>query len=248
MHLSDWWPWYERIAQTFGYGRELDQQATDLLSNLIQDKSLRLESLAEAIRAADIIVFGAGPSLVDDISASSPIMNRYVIMAADGATTALLENGLVPDVVVTDLDGNLHDLMDAVDRGAKLVVHAHGDNIGQLREHVPNFRVRILGTTQVEPRQNVYNFGGFTDGDRCVFLAEALGAKRIVLAGMDFGNESTRYSKAFYAHHQPSETKIRKLQFGKELLEWLATRTSCEIFNLTSRGEPIKGITKIAQL
>lgn len=32
----------------------------------------------------------------------------------------------------------------------------------------------------------VYNFGGFTDGDRAVFLAEALGASLIVVAGMDF--------------------------------------------------------------
>ena len=37
------------------------------------------------------------------------------------------------------------------------------------------------------PVKNVYNFGGFTDGDRSVFWAEEFGAKEIILIGMDFG-------------------------------------------------------------
>ena len=44
----------------------------------------------------------------------------------------------------------------------------------------------VIGTTQIEPISDVYNFGGFTDGDRAVFLAEHFGAKEIELVGFDF--------------------------------------------------------------
>ena len=43
------------------------------------------------------------------------------------------------------------------------------------------------------PTNNVYNFGGFTDGDRSVFLAEELGASQIILVGMDLGNKIGKY-------------------------------------------------------
>ena len=41
----------------------------------------------------------------------------------------------------------------------------------------------------------VHNFGGFTDGDRAVFLAVQLGAKKLILAGMDFGKVVSKYSR-----------------------------------------------------
>ncbi|MEZ5336103.1 MAG: hypothetical protein R2741_13165 [Methanolobus sp.] len=34
--------------------------------------------------------------------------------------------------------------------------------------------------------ENVYNFGGFSDGDRCVYLAKEFGAASITLIGFDF--------------------------------------------------------------
>lgn len=66
-----------------------------------------------------------------------------------------------------------------------MVVHAHGDNMDALSEEVPRLK-RIIGTTQSKPLDNVYNFGGFTDGDRCVFLAQEFGARSITLIGFDF--------------------------------------------------------------
>jgi uncharacterized Rossmann fold enzyme len=66
-----------------------------------------------------------------------------------------------------------------------MVVHAHGDNVDALSEEVPRLK-RVVGTTQSKPLDNVYNFGGFTDGDRCVFLAQEFGARSITLIGFDF--------------------------------------------------------------
>ena len=38
--LKDWWPWYRRIIETFGYDQAKDQYAADLLSKLLAGKAL----------------------------------------------------------------------------------------------------------------------------------------------------------------------------------------------------------------
>jgi uncharacterized Rossmann fold enzyme len=111
----------------------------------------------------------------------------------------------------------------------------------QLRRLVPLFP-RALGTTQVEPRPGVFNYGGFTDGDRSVFLAYAMHASNIVLAGMDFGVKIGKYSKPKV---KKPAVKVRKLQFGKALLEWLAERGGPKYYNVTQGGELIKGFESI---
>ena len=70
-----------------------------------------------------------------------------------------------------------------------MVVHAHGDNMEALGKEVPRLK-RVIGTTQSKPLKNVYNFGGFTDGDRGVFLAKEMGARSITLIGFDFRDEN----------------------------------------------------------
>jgi hypothetical protein len=48
----------------------------------------------------------------------------------------------------------------------------------------------------------VYNFGGFTDGDRAVFAADELGAERITLVGFDLDDqdvEPMKRGKLFWA-------------------------------------------------
>ena len=84
----------------------------------------------------------------------------------------------------------------------------------------------------------VKNFGGFTDGDRCVFLADYFHAKNIILLGMDFGTKIGRYSKKKVDNRA---IKIAKLHRGKKLLEWLAEKSKTNLYSTTE----IKGFTKI---
>ncbi len=90
--------------------------------------------------------------------------------------------------------------------GSIVVVHAHGDNLDALNRYVPQLE-RIIGTVQCRPPPGLYNFGGFTDGDRCVFLAKELGAASIKLVGFDFEDESV------------TPRKKRKLAWAKRLIE-----------------------------
>jgi uncharacterized Rossmann fold enzyme len=230
----DWFPYYQGIRAEFGYSTEKDQEAARMLSGMIKRKALEPKVLQKKLAGKNVFVIGAGPSVVDSIKIIKK-NKAFVKIAADGAVQALLENKIKPDIVVTDLDGNSAALQKVSKSGALMVVHAHGDNADMLKKLVPKFK-KVLGTTQVMPVDQVYNFGGFTDGDRCVFLAEEFGAKKIVMVGMDFTADSS------YKQVEDPELKKRKMQAGKRLLEMLAKQSRSKLFHASKR--PVKGFTE----
>lgn len=239
MRFTDWFTYYQDIRQQFGYSTEKDQNAASILSNMLKKKSLDLKVLQRKIAGRHVMVIGAGDSLIQNIKFVKK-NRKFVKIVADGATKALIENHIKPDVVVTDLDGDTSFLRKAERVGAIIVVHGHGDNIEELKKIVPTLR-RVIGTTQVMPVENVYNFGGFTDGDRCVFLADEFGAKEIVLVGMEFGDRIGEHSKKSLNNVQ---LKIDKMKAGKRLLEMLAKRSRSRLFD-TSR-KPIRGFSSLS--
>jgi 2-amino-4-hydroxy-6-hydroxymethyldihydropteridine diphosphokinase len=236
VRFIDWFQYYQNIRQQFGYSTEKDQHAANTLSKMIKKKSLDIKVLQRKIARRHVMVIGAGDSLIQNIKFIKK-NRKFVKIVADGATQALIENHIKPDVVVTDLDGDTSFLRKAERVGAIIVVHSHGDNIEELKKIVPTLR-RVIGTTQVMPVENVYNFGGFTDGDRCVFLADEFGAEEIVLVGMEFGDRIGKHSKKVVKNIQ---LKRDKMKVGKRLLEMLAKRSRSRLFD-TSR-KPIRGFT-----
>jgi uncharacterized Rossmann fold enzyme len=197
MRFEEWEPIYEEILEEFGFSREVDEGAARLLQSLLlgREGDLSVEDLDSMIRGREVLVCGNGPSLSRELEnileerraarTSETSGSDEVVIAADGATTAILAAGVLPDLIVTDLDGFLPDIIAANERGSAAVVHAHGDNMAALKEHVPRLR-RVLGTTQAEPIEGIFNFGGFSDGDRCVFLAQNFGARKIRIIGFDY--------------------------------------------------------------
>jgi 2-amino-4-hydroxy-6-hydroxymethyldihydropteridine diphosphokinase len=244
--FDDWLPWYNRILETFGYDQQRDQCAADLLSTLLEGRAGQVAELRKLIAGRPALVFGAGPSLEEDLREvmKEGLLQKTATVVADGATTAFIQiSRTAPNVIVSDLDGIISDILYAQRLCATVVIHAHGDNIDKLKKYVPEFPTAI-GSTQASPRANVHNFLGFTDGDRAVFLAAGMGAKLIALAGMDFGYTVGKYSKK---HVASIEVKRKKLKIGKELLEWLASETGekIKLFNITAKGDPIKGFKNI---
>jgi uncharacterized Rossmann fold enzyme len=238
MNLNEWLKWYDKLRAKFGYSVVEDQNAARFLSELLEGRSLDLKTLSNIIYNRNVLVVGAGPSL-DDILPRINSLKQFTTITADGVCQAMLENNNKPDIVVTDLDGSHEHLLQSDKMGSIMVVHAHGDNVDLMRNLVPKMK-NCIGTTQVKPLQNVYNFGGFTDGDRAVFLANEFGAKNIVLVGMDFGEKIGRYSKTKIKHEK---LKIAKMAVGKELLEWLSTFSTAKLYNVSSSS--IKGFKNI---
>ncbi len=200
MNWEEWEPLYRQILADFGFDRAKDEEAARKLGGLLSGRvppDLRL-----LLAGKRVAVCGKGPNLEADLATLRP---GEVVVSANGATTRLLARGVLPAVVVTDLDGRLEDLLEANRRGAAMVVHAHGDNLDKLAA-VARME-RVLGTTQAEPFGSLRNFGGFTDGDRCVFLARAHGAASVRLLGFDFDDPSV------------GPVKRKKLRWARKLLK-----------------------------
>ena len=221
MEMEVWLEWYGRILDDFGFSRKADEESASYLESFLREHGCPgPESLT--VPSLDFIVFGAGPSLRKHVKRFKLLGRAITIVAADGATTALLEEGLIPHIIMTDLDGRMEDIIEANRRGASLVVHAHGNNLEALRKYLPRLQ-NLIGTTQSVPYGCIYNFGGFTDGDRAVFLAEALGAETVILAGMDFGEVVTRYSRPEMGSEtgRADPVKRLKLEYAERLIEWI---------------------------
>ncbi len=235
MTLLGWGKRYSEILNEFGYSKSNDEKSAKILNSIIKNKFPQ-SKLRDLILDQDVFVIGAGPTLLSSI----PVLKKYnsaTKIVADGAVEALIKNKIKPDILVSDLDGDKKSLKKIGKSNTIMVIHAHGDNTDKL-DLVSNFK-NCIGTTETKSFGKIQNFGGFTDGDRCVFLARHFKAKRIILFGMDFGNKIGQYSKTKIPN---KKIKIKKLRRGKKLLEWLASKNSS---NLYTTSKPIKGFKKI---
>ena len=186
MKTEEWEPYYVRILDFFGFDRADDEEAARLLSTILPRDDIAL--LTEKISGADVIVAGNAPSLPADIKKTD--FSGKVVIAADAAARVMKKGGVIPDIVFTDLDGLDDDVLEMNEAGTILAVHAHGDNMPLVKSWVPKMKGPVVGTTQSTPLANVYNFGGFSDGDRGVFAAHELGAASVSLIGFDLDDTS----------------------------------------------------------
>jgi uncharacterized Rossmann fold enzyme len=232
--IRGWNSKYTKIVREFGYSKSDDRSAATLLNSVLK-KQFSVLKLKKMISGEPVFVIGAGPSLQSAI----PVLKKYkntIKICAETALCLLIENGIKPQIVVTDLDGDFKSLK-KIGKSSIMVVHAHGDNIDKIG-FAKNFK-NCIGTTQTEKIGKIHNFGGFTDGDRCVFLANHFGASKIFLFGMDFGTKIGKFSNT---KRSERKVKLKKLRYGKMLLEWLAPQASADLYTLS---KPLKGFKKI---
>ena len=225
MEYGEWVPQYGRIQREFGFDFAREEVAAARLTGLLPRPRPAdpLAPVAERLKGRDVVVVGLAPR-----SAAPPLWmlpasaKPPAIVAADGATQRCLEAGLVPDVIVTDLDGPVPSEVSANARGSLVVVHAHGDNLAAVDRWVPEFSGPIVGSWAGPPTPTLLDVGGFTDGDRSAFLAEHVGASRVLLWGFDFAD-------ADEVADPIRDRKLSKLLWARELLGWLARRTRTPI-------------------
>jgi uncharacterized Rossmann fold enzyme len=233
--ISGWKKRYSDIIKEFNYDEKKDKESAVILNSIIKKSNIN-EKIISLVKDKTVFVIGSGPSL----STAIPVLKNFkkiIKIAADSSVKPLVENGIIPDIVITDLDGD-ESTLKKIGRKSIFIVHAHGDNIEKL-ELAKKFK-KCIGTTQSSPFEKIQNFGGFTDGDRGVFLANHFDAKKIILFGMDFGEKIGRHSNT-----KKSERKIKlmKLHRGESLLEWLSTISKSELF---TTSKPINGFKKIS--
>lgn len=207
MEFDEWEPAYDAIRQDFGYDRRADTRARDVLADLTQPFD---RSRLTGFRDATVAVVGPTPEFPDAIDTLDAV---DCVIAASSAAHVLADTPVQVDLMVTDLDKTPATARTLTESGTPVAVHGHGDNIPLLEAQVPTFDTRhVLATTQVEPEGPVRNFGGFTDGDRGAFIADACDASTLRFVGWDFDDPDVRPEKR------------RKLAWAARLLHWLERR------------------------
>ena len=224
MLFEEWCPAYEAIRSAFGYGLAPDERARDALAEVVSGE--RPLGVGDIELSGTVAVCGAAPSLAGELSIAR---QADAVVAASTAVDVLREAGVAVDCMVTDLDKNPGTARGLTEAGTPVAVHAHGDNVDAVREVVPTYETSaVLPTTQAEPLGPVANPGGFTDGDRAAFLADARGADRLVFAGWTFDDPSVGPEKA------------RKLLWAERLLRWLEGRRDERFGVLDGRRDRIE--------
>jgi len=206
MIWEEWKPLYEEILHDMGYDEKRDKKAAEMAAE-IKKSNVFPDDLKKIIYGKIITICGAGENLEKEIKNIEGI-----IMAADEATSLLLSHHIYPHIITTDLDGNVEDIIHANERGSIVVIHTHGDNLEAVKNYLHLFNEKIMITTQTEPFDGVYNFGGFTDGDRAYCIARHFGAREIKLVGFDF--EKPREKKG-----KNMDLKKKKLRWAKKIIE-----------------------------
>ncbi|MHA1976111.1 MAG: 6-hydroxymethylpterin diphosphokinase MptE-like protein [Candidatus Hodarchaeales archaeon] len=257
MQLDKWNIEYLKIVSDLNLNIAEDIHSTNQLESILQT-NLGYNSnyvLKRLIKKLDqpILIVGAGPSLETDFNNCKRYLSfeNIVTIAVDGSCSLFQELQIVPNIVLTDLDGEWSAIRWAISSGAITLIHAHGDNLSLIQkffEEKKSFvgNTCIWGTTQNMIETNLFNFGGFTDGDRAIFLSFHFNSPIIGLIGFDFGETIGKYSTL-----NPLITKdpIRKLQKFNIALTLLASHFHSHKgarFNLTSSGEEIPGFPRVS--
>ncbi|MHA1847779.1 MAG: 6-hydroxymethylpterin diphosphokinase MptE-like protein [Promethearchaeota archaeon] len=205
------------------------------IQNLLQIKKMEMD------KKHPVFIFTPGPSLEKNLEVLEERkidFRKKFVVGVDGATRLLVARDIMPDLVISDLDGlTSREIGKIRKNGARLIViHAHGDNIEKIQALFKQVQIddKFVFTTQELPTNLVFNWGGFTDGDRAIFAVLAIEAwKNVYLVSMDLDSDSIgRYSKKIYENLKESDLLLTKNEIKKEkmlialkILRWINSKS-----------------------
>jgi uncharacterized Rossmann fold enzyme len=226
VNFEEWEPVYERILAEFGYGRSGDQNARERLAALLDGR--RTFDPTELDWGGETVAIAGGAHSLTEPTELEMTRQAETVVAASVAADHLRKHGITVDCMVTDLDKNPETVSELTEKRIPVAVHAHGDNVPALNEWLPTVDpASVIPTTQASPTDGVLNFGGFTDGDRAAFLADELGAAKLVFPGWDLDDPDV------------TPEKRQKLQWAERLLYWLERRRNERFDLLAGRRDMI---------
>ncbi len=207
--------WLDAVRASLSLDPLADRRAAIRLDAILEGLEARgslvhPHELLEVFRGRRVTVVAAGECVEQE-----PVPGGSdLLVAADGATSVILElAGTCPDIIVSDLDGVIEDILRCSRLGSIVVVHAHGDNVWLVEDIVPSLG-RVAGTVQARIYSSrVLQVPGFTDGDRAVWLSLVGGAASVRVVGWCPGRRQHPLSKRL---HNP--LKKRKLVIGEVFL------------------------------
>ena len=201
-----WWDFQDQINTQFNFSRIREEVATRMVAHLDFLKT----SISRYFKGRDLVLIGAA------INHSLSIPNSSLIVA-DGALRACLEKDIIPELIISDLDGYLPDMLWATQNGSKIIIHAHGDNISRVHQY--SAKLNPICMTSTYPSDSTFCWGGFTDGDRATMMSLSLGCASIKLLGFDFNKVGS-----FSGEYSPR--KIEKLVWAQRIIDECKRRSN----------------------
>lgn len=201
-----WWKFQEQISTQFNFSRTREEVATRMLSHFNFSNS----AISDYFRGRDFVLIGAA------INQSSSIPNSSLIVA-DGALRACLQRNIIPELIISDLDGYIPDIIWATQNGSKIIIHAHGDNISRVHQY--SAKLNPICMTSTYPSDSTFCWGGFTDGDRATMMSLSLGCASIKLLGFDFNKVGS-----FSGEYSPR--KMEKLVWAQRIIDECKRRSN----------------------
>ncbi|MDH5431683.1 MAG: DUF115 domain-containing protein, partial [Nitrosopumilus sp.] len=125
MMVLGWKKRYSDILREFRFSEKEDKKSAILLNSILKKSDID-KKIKNMVKGKTVFVIGSGPSL----SLAIPKLKKYkkiVKIAADSSIKPLVENDIIPDIIVTDLDGDEYTLKKVGKTNSIFVVHAHGD-------------------------------------------------------------------------------------------------------------------------
>jgi len=208
MDFSEWEPIYLEILEDLGIDRSDDENSVRILKAVTLGSDLRSGDDAAEIMGDIVTVVGNAPCLEEDLDSKGL---EGTVICSGSAVGRLMARGVVPDMVFTDLDGDIGPQIEASSKGVFTFIHAHGDNSDLIVRYAPSFPGPVVLTTQSEPEYTVFDYGGFTDGDRAVCFAEHFGAGTVRLVGFDYEDPMPKEGS-------DPVMKARKLSWAKRII------------------------------
>ena len=129
--ISGWGKRYFSILKELNYSEKKDKESALILDSILK-KTDTIEKIKKLIEGKTIFVIGSGPSLSIAIPKLKKL-EKSIKIAADSSLEPLIDNGIIPDIIVTDLDGNKDTIKKISKTKSIFVIHAHGDNIEKLQ-------------------------------------------------------------------------------------------------------------------
>lgn len=215
--------WYPAICNYLAIDAQADLEAVKLAKKY--KSNVKLIELQKMLETKKVILVAPGTILEKQrrdmvIEKIKENLQKKIVISIDGATTFFAEHNIIPDIVVSDLDGKVDDQLMVQQEGSIMLVHIHGDNITAVKKYLPKISTeKFMLTTQTEPTNYIHNFYGFTDGDRGVALCKYFNSKEVTLIGYDFGDKIGVYSKTL-KENKMIQRKMKKFIIAKSVINW----------------------------
>lgn len=193
----------DEIRASFGWQIEDDITSARNLAEFCKNPQPKIEF------KGNVVVIGA--------NAPENYIPTEQCIVADGAIGAVSDFGLVK-LLVSDGDG-FPFIERAINEKIPICLHAHGDNQNEWRRvlELTGKEYPLLLTHQTtENIANMSNPGGFTDGDRAVCIAFALGADSVSLVGFSTSEVGS------WSGITDTKRKLIKLKWMNKVLQLLS--------------------------